>query len=174
MQIVPLAGGKEGVAHIANRSFHAPFLIPPRHRHGARLEAIMRGEFQQGGMEADGLALALEDRAFQIVVEQNPGQSVPGLERRLVSAQEIGHPRVEKEAQEDRPREAQHHHEGHQGTFGLADGYLPEMSPVDLALLGRQALQSQVSLGLRSGPVMGDQMAKVILPAAVTALGTIA
>ena len=170
VQIDPFTGGKEAVANIANGPLHASFFIPPRHRHGAWLEAVVSSEFQQGGMETDRIALALEHGAFQIVVEQHPGQSLPRLERRLMPTQKIGHACIEEETQEDPAREAQHHHKGHQSTFGFADGDLPEMSPVDLALLGRQGLQTQVSLRLWAGPVMGNQMAKMILPAAVTAL----
>ena len=170
VEIAPLAGGEEAVANIANRSFHAAFLIPPRHRHGTRLEAIMSGEFQQGGMEADGIALALEHGTFQVVVEHDPGQSTPGGEGRLVATQEIGHRASRKKRRKIAAREAQHHDEGHQGAFGLADGELAEMAPVHLGLLARQGLQTQIGLGLRAGPVVGNQMAEVILPAAVAAL----
>ncbi len=130
----------------------------------------MGGKFQECGVETDGIALALEHGTFQVVVEHDPAQPAPGREGSLVAAQEIGHLRIEEEAQEDRPREAQHHDECHQGPFGLTDGELPEVSPVHLALFARQGLQTQIGLGLRAGPVVGDQMAEVILPAAVAAL----
>src|ERR1700677_3654889 len=55
------AGGKKSVANKTYRSFHAPFLIPARDRHRARLEPIMGGQLQQRRMEADGVGSTLED-----------------------------------------------------------------------------------------------------------------
>jgi hypothetical protein len=130
----------------------------------------MGGEFQQRGMEADGIALPLEYDTFQVVVEQDPGQPTPGREGGLVATQEVGHARIEEEAQEEPTREAQHHHEGHQGAFGLAKAERAEMPPVNLRLLARQGLQAQVSLRLWAGPVVGDEVAEVILSTAVTTL----
>ena len=97
----------------------------------------MGGELKQRGMKADRITLAFEHGTFQVVVEYDPGQPLPELERRLMAAQEVGHLRIEEEAQEDRPREAQHHDEGHQGALGLANGELSEVSPVHLGLLAR-------------------------------------
>jgi len=170
VEIAPLAGGEEGFADIANRPLHAALLIAPRHRHRARLEAILGGKFQQGGMKADGIALALEHGTFEIVIEHDPWQPTPGGEGGLMATQEVGHLRIEEEAQKDLAREAQHHHESHQGPLGLPDRELAEMAPVQLALLARQGAQAQVGLGLRAGPVMGNQMPEVIPPAAVAAL----
>jgi hypothetical protein len=47
-----------------------------------------------------------------------------------VSTQEVLHPRVEAEAQEDLPRVAQHHDERHQRTARPADLEMAEMSPL--------------------------------------------
>jgi hypothetical protein len=96
-----------GVVHRAHGPLHAAFFIPPCHHHRTRLEAVMGGEFQQRGMEADGIALPLEDDTFQVVVEHDPGQPTPGREGGLVATQEVGHARIEEEAQEDPTREAQ-------------------------------------------------------------------
>ena len=109
-------------------------------------------------------------RSFQVVVEQDPGQSTPGREGCLVTTQEVGHARIEEEAQKDLAREAQHHDERHQGPFGLPHDELSEVPPVDLALLTRQGLQAQIGLRLWARPVVCDQMPKVILPPAVTTL----
>jgi hypothetical protein len=61
----------------------------------------MSGEFQQCGVEADRISLALQHRALQVVVEQHPGHPAPGCEGRLMTAQEVGHARIEEEAQKD-------------------------------------------------------------------------
>ena len=42
--------------------------------------------------------------------------------------------------------------------------------PVHLGLFARQCLQTQIGLGLRAGPVVGNQVAEVILSAAVATL----
>jgi hypothetical protein len=72
-EIAPGASGKEGVADGANGALHAPLLIAPRHGDGPRLEAVVRRQGQQRRMEPDRLALALDDRAFQIIVEEDAG-----------------------------------------------------------------------------------------------------
>jgi hypothetical protein len=51
-----------------------------------------------------------------------------------VATQEVLHPGVQEEAQEDLPRMAQHHDEGHQWAPCPADLELAEMSPVHLCL----------------------------------------
>ena len=65
------ARGEEGVAYIANGSLDAPLLISSSHRHRPGLEAVVTGELQQRGMKADGIALAFEHGALQIIVEQD-------------------------------------------------------------------------------------------------------
>ena len=87
-----------------------------------------------------------------------------------MAAQEVLHPGVEEEAQEDLARVAQHHDERHQRTPRAADLEMAEMSPVDLCLLAGQAAQTQIGLGLRTRPMAGDEMAEVIGAAAIAAL----
>ena len=47
-----------------------------------------------------------------------------------MAAQEARHALIEIKTQEDPTAPAQHHHEGHQGTFGFTDGEFPEMAPL--------------------------------------------
>ena len=129
----------------------------------------MAAQFKQRGVEADGVARALEHGALQIVVERHPGHRAPGLEGRDVAAQEVLHARVQEEAQEDAPRPRQHHHEGHQRAARTADGEVAEVPPIDLALLTRQRAQTQVRLGARARSMARDQVAEVIGTARVAA-----
>ncbi len=78
-------------------------------------------------MKADGIALALQHCAFEIVVQQNTRTSVPGREGADVTAQETLHACIEEEAQENLARIAQHHDEGHQGTACAADHEMTKM-----------------------------------------------
>ena len=105
-------------------------------------------------MKADGVALAFEHGAFQIIVQQHPRQPAPGLEGRLMAAQKAGHAGIGKEAQQNLPRPTQHHHERHQRALRPADGDLTEMTPIDLRLLPRQGLQPQIGFGLRPWSVV--------------------
>jgi hypothetical protein len=68
IQVMPLPSGKETVAYIANCSFNSTFFIASRHGYRARLETVMSGQVQQGGMKADGVALALKDSRFEVVI----------------------------------------------------------------------------------------------------------
>src|ERR1700694_4399953 len=95
-----------------------------------------------GGMKAHGVALALQHRALEIVVEQDTRTSVPGREGGDVTAQEALHAGIEEEAQENLARVAQHHDEGHQGTACAAAQEMTKMPPVDLRLLAGQAAQT--------------------------------
>ena len=97
------ACGEEVVADIADRPLDATLLVSTRHGHRARLEAVVRGEGQQFGIEADGVAHALEHGALKIVVEQDPSHSVPCAKGQHMAAQEAVHAGVQTEVQEDAP-----------------------------------------------------------------------
>jgi hypothetical protein len=92
------ARGEEALAHVADRALHP-----------ARLVAMVGGERQQRRVEADGVALAFEHGALEVVVEQHPGDAAEGLEGFYVSAQEAVHAGVHEEAQEYLARVAELH-----------------------------------------------------------------
>jgi hypothetical protein len=87
-----------------------------------------------------------------------------------MAAQEVLQARIQEEAEENLARVAQHHDERHQRPARPADRQMAEVSPIDLALFAGQAAQAQIGLGLRAGPVTGDDMAEVAGAAAVAAL----
>jgi hypothetical protein len=64
-----LSGRKEIIAHIADGALDAALLIAASHRHRTRVVTIMSGERDQGGMKADGIAVALQHGALEIVIE---------------------------------------------------------------------------------------------------------
>jgi hypothetical protein len=66
-------GSEERGACVLDGSLDAPLFASPRRRHRARLEAVVSGEVEELGMEADHVALALEHDAAQIVVVLLPG-----------------------------------------------------------------------------------------------------
>ena len=89
-------------------------------------------------MEADCVALPFQHRALQIVVEQDTRNTIPRGKGGDVATQEVLHPGVREEAQEDLARVAEHHDERHQWTPRAADLEMAEMSPIDLPLLAGQ------------------------------------
>lgn len=143
-QVDKAAAGKEGLSDVADGPLNAPFLISSVHRHGPWLIAVMPGEMQQRRVESDRLALSLQDGALEIVIEENSRQAGPGREGGGMTAQEILHAGIEKEAQKDLSRPRQHHHESHQRPPGAADLEMAKVTPVRLALFTGQRAQPQV------------------------------
>ena len=170
VEIGEAAGGEERRAHVADGALDAALLVAARHRDRTRFVAIVPGKVQQRGMEADRVAAPFQHRALEIVVEQNARHAAPGGEGADMAAQEVLHPGVEEEAQEDLPRVAQHHDERHQRTAGAADLQMAEVPPVDLRLFAGQAAQPQIRLRRAARPMLGNEVAEVIGAAAIAAL----
>jgi hypothetical protein len=170
VDINKMARCKEAVADIANRTLDAAFFIAARHRDRAGLIAIVRGKRQQRRVEANGVTLAFQHRAFKIIVQLNTRTALPCCESSDMSAQEALQARVKEEAQEDLTRVAQHHDKGHQRPAGATDGEMAEVAPVHLGLLADEAAQPQIGLGRLPRAMAGHQVAEVIGPTAVAAL----
>ena len=101
-----VAGCEEGQADILDGTFAAAFFIAAGNRDGTRLEAVVPGEAQQAGMEADRIATPFQHRALEIVVEQDTRNAAPGGERRDVTTEKILHPGIEEEPEKNLPRVA--------------------------------------------------------------------
>src|SRR6516162_3043797 len=170
VHIDKLASRKEVVANIADSALDPSLLVAACNRHRARFVAIMRGEREQRGMEADSIALALQHRALEIVVEQHPGTALPCREGSGMAAQKALQTCVEEEPYEDLTRVAQHHDERHQRAAGASDAKMAEVSPVHLPLLTWQTAQAQIGLGWSPRAMAGDEVAEVLRPAAITTL----
>ena len=127
-------------------------------------------ECQQCGIEADGLATALEHRALEVVVQSDPGHGAPGFKGLDVATQEVLHVSAQKEAQEDASGPGQDHHKGHEGALGLSDFEVCKVSPVALALFAGQGAQAQVGLGRRAWSVAGDDVAEMVGAPAIATL----
>jgi hypothetical protein len=130
----------------------------------------MSGELEQGGMEADGVAAALQHGTSQVVVQNDSRHRVPGREGTHMAAQEVLHAGIEKEAQEDLAREAQDSNEGHQWTTCPTNHHMSKVCPIDLSLFARQGTQTQISFRRRPWSVTSNDMAELALTAAIAAL----
>src|SRR5450830_145372 len=95
------AGSKKIIPDIANRALHPTFFIPPRNGHRASLEAVMCGERQVLGVEANGTSNAFKHSAFKVVTQDDLWNPTPRLKREHVAQQEAVHARVQTEVQED-------------------------------------------------------------------------
>jgi hypothetical protein len=112
------------LANVADRALDATFLVTAGHCDGPHFEAVVCGEVDKHGVETNDFALALQNRALQIVVEQHSRHAIPRAESIDVAAEDEGHRRTEEEAQEQLARVAQHHDEGPEHANRLADGKL--------------------------------------------------
>ena len=108
---------------------------------------MMGREGQQPRVKPDRRAVALEHGALQVVIQKHARHAAPGGKGTGVAGEEARHAGVQEEAQVDRPRVRQHHHEGHQRPARPSDLQVPEVRPIDLGLLAWQRAQSQVRFG---------------------------
>ncbi len=86
-----------------------------------------------------------------------------------MAAKKARHRGAEKEAQEELPREAQHHDEAHERAGRGADRDLAEVGPIDLGLLAGQGAETQEGLCRGTRAVARDDRAEVIGTALVAA-----
>jgi len=112
-------------------------------------------------VEANGVALSLQDGAFQVVVEDDPRRPLEGGEGGDVAPQETLEGLIQGEDRVQGPRPAQHQHEGGQPAGGAADRNRPEAAPIGLALLRWQHREPQVCLGHWRRPQRPDHAAQL-------------
>ncbi len=142
-------------------AFDPTFLIAACDGHRTRLEAVVFGEGQEFGIEANRIAHAFEHDALEIVIEDRSDGPAKRIKCLDVATQEAVHLGIEAEAQEDAPRVAQHHHEAHERAPRTADLQVIEVGPVTLHLFTRQRAQAQVGLGRRPWPHRAHQVSEV-------------
>ena len=129
---------------------------------GAWLEAVVSGEFEQRGMEPDGVAAAFEHDAFPVVVQKDPCRAPEHGERLDVAADEVGERGAEVEAHEGISGVTQHQDERHQGAFGASDRKLAEVRPVDLRLLARKGAKAQIRFTGPAWAQLRDAVTEVV------------
>src|SRR5436190_22658376 len=82
-------GSEEAGADVLDGAFHAPFFIPAGRAARKGGEVIVGREFQEAGVEMNGVAAAFQDHAAKIVVLQAPGRSPPVVKGMHVAEEEI-------------------------------------------------------------------------------------
>jgi hypothetical protein len=154
IQVVHVAEGprrEERVAQVADRAFDAAFFPGRPDGTGAGHAVIVPAQLEQARVEADGVALPLEDGAFQVVVQDDAGHTPQRLKGLDVAAQAALERLVQGEDGVERPRPAQDQHEGGQPPGGAADRDRPEAAPIGLPLLPHQQGQPEIRHGRRGG-----------------------
>src|SRR5262249_1515119 len=99
--------GEERLADVSDGALDSPLFVAASDGDRARLEAVVRRHLEQRWMEANRVAVALEDCAFQIVVEKNAGNAAEFGERLDVPAHEKRHRGTREEAEKQPARVAQ-------------------------------------------------------------------
>ncbi len=145
-------GREEGVAQVLDHPLHAAFFIAAGHGAGLRGEVVVAGELEQPRVEADVLAVAFEDDAFQVVVQEHSRHAPQGGEGLDVAAEKALERLVEGEARVDGAGPGEHEHEARQHAAGTTDLEGAEVPPVDLALLRGEGVEPEVGLGPGGGP----------------------
>ena len=86
-----LAPGEEGSANKFDLALDPTLLIATCDGHRTRLEAVVRGEGQEFGIEANRISLAFKHDAFKVVIEQGSRQPSERGERLDMPPQEAVH-----------------------------------------------------------------------------------
>ena len=105
--------------------------------------------------------MPLQDRALQVVQQEDSGNTPERLKGLDVSAEEALERLVQGENRMERPRPTQDQHERGQASGGAADRNRPEAAPVGLALLARQEVQAEVRLSGRDRAQRPDHPAEL-------------
>src|SRR5262249_21498484 len=150
------ARGEERVAEVLNQPFGGALFIAPSHGAGLWGEVVVPRELEQAGVEANVFAIALEDDAFQVVVEEGPRDAAEGGEGLDMAPEKALESLVEGEASVDGAGPGEHEDEAGEDAPGVADLDRAEVAPVDLALLADQRLQAEVGLRPRRGADEAD------------------
>ena len=111
----------------------------------------MAGELEQSRMEANRAALAFEDGAAQVVVDQGAGHTRPRLEGLDMPAQKTLERLVEREERKHRARIREHHHKAGERPHAMPNPDRPKGTPIDLGLLSQEGGQAAVDRGRGRG-----------------------
>ena len=164
---------KERGAKIANGSLDSPFFISFGDPDGTRLEPIVCREVPKGGMEANGVAHALQNCRLEIVVQEDFGNAAKERKSVLVASKKETLRLSQKEANKQHAGVAEHHDKCGQGARGATTRQLPKRSPVHLGFLCRKNLAPHVGFCGATRTEARDLLAEVTVTAHVTALANL-
>ena len=121
---------------------------------------VVAGHVEQVGMEARGVAVALQHHRLGVVEQPLPGGALhPGGAAHQGTAQRVSG-ELEHQLGPQRARIRQHHQEHPQRALATRDRERADVRPVDLGLLAGERLESQEHLGLGGGTDAANQAAQ--------------
>ncbi len=164
---------KERGAKIANGALDSPLLISFGDPDGTRLEPIVRREVPERGMEANGIAHALQDNRLEIVVQEDFGNAAKERKSMLVASKKETLRLSQKEADKQHAGVAEHHDKRGQRARGATARQLPKRSPIDLCFLCRKHLATHVGFCGATRTKERDLLAEVTVTAHVAALANL-
>ena len=129
------ASGEERIADVPDDALDAAFLVAAPRMAGLGREMIMAAQFEQPGLETDGVAEAIQDDRFHIVVENIAGNRPPVGEGVDVSAQQALQALIEKEFKIESAAVGKSDDETGESSPRASDADLAETGPIGLSLL---------------------------------------
>ena len=161
---------EEAFLEVADRALDLALLLGFSRPAERGLHVKMRGEIEQRGVEANGVARALEDDGLRVVEE--PLTCAAPEERG--GAHQRATQRVDAEVDDElgphRARVREDHDEGPERPVSAGHGQRADVRPVDLRLLAGQRLDAQEHLVSRRRPRFADIAAQRANTALVAAL----
>ena len=136
-------GGEEAGTDILDGALHAPFFIAPSGAAREGGEVTVGGEFQEAGVEMNGIAATFQDHAAEMVGRQAPGRSTPVVKGVNVAEEKILQALVEEEFQPQGTAVREGEEEAGQTAAGAAHADFAEVRPVRLCLLTGENAQTQ-------------------------------
>jgi len=159
---------EEAPTGVLNGALDAPFFITPGGAARAGSEVVVGGEFEQAGMEMNGIAAALEYHAFQIVIQNGSGGPTPIGEGMDVAEEKILQGLIEEELQPQGAAVGEGQQEGGQAATGTADGDFAKVGPIGLCLLAGEGVKAEEGFAARRAQ-FGDDTPELTDAAGVTA-----
>jgi hypothetical protein len=136
------ASRKERGAHKLDGSFDAAFLIAAGWAAGTKGEVVVGRQFEQAGVKVDLVPAAFQNHGLEIVTQQGPGNSVPGLEGMDMAQAEALQRLVEERLHPEGSAVGEGQDKTGQAALGPADLDFPERGPIHLSLFGGKGMQA--------------------------------
>ena len=155
VEVAERAAEEEVFADIAERPLDLALGLGPIGPAGARLEAVVAGEVDEGAVVDDEpVGVLADDRGLHAIVEDGARRAPDRLEGRDVAAKNALQILVEDEPRPDQPGVPEHHRkEPDDALDARLVGELDlEPGEVDLGLLARRRLEAHFVSGAADGP----------------------
>jgi hypothetical protein len=142
---------EETLLEIADGALDLSLLVRLARRAERGLHVEMSGEIEERGMEANGVAGALDDDGLGVVEEPLSRGATEERRRTNERTPKRLDTHVDDELGPHRARVREDHHECPERPAPAGNGERSDVRPVDLCLLAGQALDAQEDLALRHG-----------------------